>query len=177
MATSINIRCYRPEDADSFFNAARESSAEVFPWLPWCQADYSREAAAAWTASRKELFELGTEFEFAIVDATDRFLGGCGLNQISTANRLANLGYWVRSSVSGRGVATRAVQLLANFAFSETTLERLEIVCAVGNVASQRVAEKAGAQREGVLLGRLFLHDRPQDAVMFAILRSAWQTR
>ena len=49
---------------------------------------------------------------------------------------------------------------------------RLEIVCALGSEASQRVAEKAGAVREGVLRDRLVLHDRPCDAVMYSLIRS-----
>ena len=73
------------------------------------------------------------------------YLGGCGLNQIDHANGRANLGYWVRSSAVGRGVATAAVQLVRQWGFEQTSLLRLEVVIAVGNLASHRVAEKAGA--------------------------------
>ena len=86
-------------------------------------------------------------------------------------HRFANLGYWVRSSAAGRGVAPAAVRLLADWAFRETDLLRLEIVAAVGNRRSQRVAEKAGAIREGVLRDRLLLHGQPHDVVIYAILR------
>jgi RimJ/RimL family protein N-acetyltransferase len=71
----------------------------------------------------------------------------------------------------GRGVAPAAVRLVAEHAFRETDLVRLEIVCAVGNVRSQRVAEKAGAVREGVLRNRLLLPSGPSDAVMFSLVR------
>jgi RimJ/RimL family protein N-acetyltransferase len=50
---------------------------------------------------------------------------------------------------------------------------RLEIVCAVGNVRSQRVAEKVGALKEGVLRNRLLLPSGPSDAVMFSLVRPA----
>jgi RimJ/RimL family protein N-acetyltransferase len=63
------------------------------------------------------------------------------------------------------------VRLIADFAFRETDLLRLEIVCALGNVASQRVAERAGAVREGVLRHRLLLHGEPVDAVMYSLVR------
>ena len=174
MTPGITIRSYRAEDAGSLLAAARESGAEVYPWLPWCHADYSLKEAQEWAESRKELFEQGTEFEFVIVDDDARFLGGCCLNHINAGDRMANLGYWVRTTATGNGVATRAVRQVADYAFSHTDLERLEIVCEVGNEASQRVAEKAGALREGVLRARISLHGRPHDAVMFAILRSEW---
>jgi RimJ/RimL family protein N-acetyltransferase len=161
-------------DAHAFHAAAQESSKEVYPWLPWCRSDYTLEEAKAWAQYQIQLFEQRTEFEFVIVDDEDRLLGACGLNQINTVHRIANLGYWVRTSAAGRGVATAAVAQLAAFAFSQTNLERLEIVCALGNEASRRVAEKAGAMQEGVLRGRLFLHDKPRDAIMYSILRSEW---
>ncbi len=66
--------------------------------------------------------------------------------------------------------ATRAVRLLARFGFEELGLGRIEIVAAVGNKASQRVAEKAGAHREGVLRRRLCLHDEYHDAVMYSLI-------
>ena len=175
MTADIEIRCYEAGDAVELYEAARESHAEVYPWLPWCHPEYVLGEAEEWASSRQELFDKGKEYSFVIRDGENRFLGGCGLNQISFVNRLANLGYWVRTTATGRGVATRAVRKLANFAFSETDLERLEIICVVGNKASQRVAEKSGAVREGVLRGRLFLHGRPQDAVMYSILRSEWE--
>src|SRR5712691_5832046 len=86
-------------------------------------------------------------------------------------HRFGNLGYWVRTSATGRGVARAAVRQLADFAFRNTELVRLEIVCAVGNQRSQRVAERAGAVREGVLRDRLLLHGQAVDAIMYSLTR------
>ena len=98
------------------------------------------------------MWKTGTSYNFAIFDVTDgSYLGGCGLNQINSIVNMANLGYWVRTSRTKRGVATAATLLLAQFGFEELNLKRIEIVVNVNNVVSQRVAEKAGATREGVL--------------------------
>jgi ribosomal-protein-serine acetyltransferase len=77
----------------------------------------------------------------------------------------------VRTSATGRGVASEAVRQVADFAFRNTELVRLEIVCAVGNRRSQRVAERAGAVREGVLRDRLLLHGEAVDAIMYSLTR------
>jgi RimJ/RimL family protein N-acetyltransferase len=71
---------------------------------------------------------------------------------------MANLGYWVRTSETGRGIASKATRLVAQFGFAELGLQRIEILAAVGNVASQRVAEKAGAVRECVARKRLLIN-------------------
>jgi len=157
----------------ALYEAARESVDEVFPWLPWCHPGYSMGEAEEWVRSRAALRAEGIEYDFVMVDDGGRFLGACGLNQINRPNRFANLGYWVRTSASGRGVAAEAVRQVARFAFSETDLVRLEIVCAIGNTRSQRAAERAGAVREGILKNRLILRGQPVDAVMYALLRDA----
>ena len=168
----VRIRPYRPEDASGLFEAARESVAEVNLWLSWCHRDYSIDEAQQWATSQALAFEQGREYEFVVTDGKGRFLGGCGLNHINCADRGANLGYWVRTSEVGHGVALQAVRKVVEFAFTATNLERLEIVCAVGNRASQRVAEKSGAAREGIARGRIFLRGQACDAVVYSILRS-----
>ena len=168
---SIRIRPYRAEDAPRLYEAARESVGDVFPWLAWCHPQYSLAEAAEWARSREELARQALEYHFVIANERDGFLGGCGINQINRVHRFGNLGYWVRTSAAGRGVAVAAVALCAEFAFQNTDLLRLEIVCAAGNRRSQRVAEKAGAVREGVLRDRLLLRGTPHDAVMYSIVR------
>lgn len=175
--TSVRIRPYVPHDVQRLYEAARESITEVYPWLPWCHPEYSVADAQSWVDSREAAWANGESYEFVIENGSSRFLGGCGLNAISAANRWANLGYWVRTSAAGEGVATQAVRLLSNWAFRETELDRLEIVASVLNRASIRVAEKCGAIREGVARERLLLHTRRHDAVVFSLLRSDWARR
>lgn len=83
---------------------------------------------------------------------------------------MCNLGYWTRTSCAGRGVATRATRLLARFGFEQLGLQRIEIVAAVGNTFSQKVALKAGATREAILRKRLLIHGQAQDAVMHSLV-------
>jgi ribosomal-protein-serine acetyltransferase len=152
-----------------------ESVSEVRPFMPWCRPDLTVEDARSWIGAQVAAFESRAAFEFVIVSAEGRFLGGCGLNQIDDANRRANLGYWVRSSATRRGVATAAIRQLVPWAFTKTDLVRLEVVVSVENAASLRTAEKSRAVREGVLRERLVLHGKSHDAVMFSFVRSDQQ--
>lgn len=170
--SACTVRLYEPADAEDLRAAAVESAAEVGRWMGWCHPGYSLADARGWIASQEDLVRRGLAYEFAIHDGSGRYVGGCGVNQVNRALRLANLGYWIRTSETGRGVAAEAVRLVAARVFDETDLIRLEIVCAVGNVRSQRVAEKVGATREGVLRQRLIIPGGPSDAVMYGIVRS-----
>lgn len=168
---TISLRPYAPADAEALHAGATESIADVHPWLPWCHPGYALEEARAWIDAQVAAFAEEKEYEFAILGSGGHYAGGCGVNQVVRAERRANLGYWVRSSAMGQGVAVAAARLAAAWAFQHTDLERLEIVVAVGNVRSQRVAEKVGAVREGVLRRRLLLHGVFHDAVGYAIVR------
>jgi ribosomal-protein-serine acetyltransferase len=171
LRTAWSCRPYDEGDVNALYEAVRESIDEVSPWLGWCHRDYSIEESREFICSR-QLASQGDEwYSFGIFDvASRRFLGGVGLNFINRVHQLANLGYWVRTSASGRGVATAATKLAARFGFEQLGLHRIEIVAAVDNVASQRVAEKAGAVREGVLRNRLLIRGEPRDAVMFSLV-------
>lgn len=169
----IRLRRFRPDDIDALYEAATESVAEVHPWMPWCHPEYSRDESIAWVQSRQAAWERDEEYTFVIADSrTDRFLGSCGLNQIDRLRLRANLGYWVRTNESGRGIATAATRLLARFGFEELGLQRIEIIAAVNNLGSQRVATKAGATRECIARNRMRMHDRQVDAVCFSLIPS-----
>jgi ribosomal-protein-serine acetyltransferase len=148
-----------------------ESVWEVRPFMPWCHPNLTLDEGRRWIEAQVSAFQSGKAFEFVIMAPDGRFLGGCGLNQIDEENHRANLGYWVRSSATGRGVATTAVRQLVHWAFDHTDLVRLEVVVSTQNTASLRVAEKSGALNEGVLKKRLLLHGMWHDAVMLSFVR------
>ncbi len=167
----VRIRPYALDDAEALYAGVRTSMADLMPWMPWCHPNYAIDETRAWLEAQVAAFADGRAFEFAIVSTAGQFLGACGLNGIDREHRRANLGYWVRSDLTRRGVATGAVLLLRDWGLACTDLVRMEIVVAVENQASLRVAEKAGAAREGVLRDRLLLHDGPHDAVVFSFTR------
>ena len=168
------IRFVEVGDAPALFEAAIASRAELAAWMPWCHPGYCIDESRQWVEQQPVRREAGTEYNFAIIDSNGTYCGGCGLNAIDTVNLRANLGYWVRTSHAGKGLATHAVYLLADWAFEHTPLNRLEIVASTRNGASLRVAEKAGAEREGVARARLVLHGEIHDGVVFSIVRSRW---
>ena len=169
----LQIRRYRPSDVDAIYSAVMESRRELSTWMPWCHASYCRQDAINWVESRPDAWENNREWSFVIVDSGDRFLGTCGIHRIEALNGVAEIGYWVRSTATCRGVATSATQQLCHWAFSEARLHRIEVLASVENLPSQRVAEKIGAVREGILIQRMVLHGRRHDCVLFAILNES----
>lgn len=168
---SIEIRRYRASFADGLYEAVDESRADLEPWLFWATPEYSPQDAAESAARMEKAWDERTLLPYAVFDAaTGRFLGGCGLNSIDPIHRRANLGYWTRASCAGRGIAVQATQLLSRIAFEDFRLIRLEIVIAVENDRSRRVAEKVGAHLEGILKSRLITRDGVHDAYGYSLI-------
>lgn len=132
---------------------------------------YSVEQSKAWVSSRPREWTDGSAYDFAIVDGQDsEYLGGCGINRFDEGRNIANLGYWVKTSRTGRGVATAAARLLGRFGIEQLGLKRIGLRIAVPNAASQRVAEKSGARRECVLRNGMFVRDLTYDCVVYSFI-------
>lgn len=165
----------RPTDIDdgpAILEAIQVSKTALAQWMDWYRPDFSIEISYKWLETLTAAWELGTNYQFVIIDnERGQCLGTCGINHINQSYLFANLGYWIRSDRTGEGLATEATLLLAQFGFQQLGLRRIEIVTGVENWASRRVAEKAGATFEGILRNRLKLGDKNIDAAMFSLLR------
>ncbi len=168
----VTLRRFRPDDAQALYEAVRESLPDLIPWLAWASPAYSLRDAQEYLhlADRK----WGTElYVFAVTDARDHSLAGAvSLTLLRPNAYYSNLGYWIRSSRRGQGLAGRAARLAARFGLEHLGLQRIEIVVDVENYASQRAAEKSGARREGILRHRILYHNQPRDAWMFSFIRT-----
>jgi len=158
-------------DAEQVYQAVRESLTELKPWMSWAHDGYAKEAVTEFIQMTRAGWEEGSQYGFAIIDCQNgQLLGVCGLNHIHPVYHLCNLGYWVRTSRHGEGFAGRAALLAACYGFEHEGIIRAEIVMAVGNEKSRRVAEKIGAHYEGILLNRMVVGKSVYDAHMYALI-------
>ncbi|MFV2022012.1 GNAT family N-acetyltransferase [Micromonospora sp. LOL_023] len=115
---------------------------------------------------------LGRRADLVICDAaTGTPTGRLGLYHQEPEIGQAMIGYSMLPQWRGRGYTVRAVRLLARWAFDNTTIARLIAGTLPGNTSSQRVLERAGFTREGLLRGRLPGPDGTRiDDVQYALL-------
>jgi RimJ/RimL family protein N-acetyltransferase len=141
------LRPWRPTDAAAVLAACQDPA--IARWVtipqPFLQAD-----AEAFIDTSLAMWQDGTGAAFAIVEAaTDRLLGAA--TRFGPDGHQATFGVWVVAGARGRGVGTRSLRLLADWTFATTAAYRLDVFIMVGNEASERMVERAGFQREGVL--------------------------
>ena len=171
---TIVLRPWSAADADAI--VLRINDASIGLYLDLIPQPYTTADAHDWFAMTAEGWRNGTNATFGIhVDDLEGAVGGVGVRFLSDLDEgCAEIGYWVAAEARRRGIATAATLLAARWAFDEVPeLARLQLRADVENVASNRVAEKAGFTREGVLRAQRYNArlGRRTDFVMWSLLR------
>jgi RimJ/RimL family protein N-acetyltransferase len=156
---AIRLRSFTEGDVPAIVAACQDP--EIPRWTrvpsPYTEAD------------AREFLSAPPDRAFAVVDrSSGELLGAIGARPEDEGR--VEIGYWTAREARGRGVATRALRLIAAWAVEELGAERLQLYTDPANVASQRVAEKAGFRREGTLRSWVEIKGTRRDAVMYSLL-------
>jgi RimJ/RimL family protein N-acetyltransferase len=139
------LRPWRADDADDVWAAMQDPALRR--WND--TGSGSRDSVVAVLARRAD-WSAGDHASFAVVAGTT-LVGSISLHAIDRVQGDAEIGYWTDAAVRGRGIAVRAADALCRWAFRALQLDRVQLFHAVENVASGRVAAKAGFTLEGRL--------------------------
>ena len=165
----LTLRPFRLEDADDVFEYA--SDDKWLRHLPRVSQPYTRKAAEEFVA-RQLLTSWETDPVFAIV------LGGKGVGSIGfrvdQKNEIASVGYRIAREHWGKGLMPEAAKAVIGWAFREYGLAKVYTWTDSTNTQSQRVMEKLGMTREGVLRSHGKGRDGRVDQVHYGILREEW---
>ena len=164
-----------PNLADYSAWAALRAESRTFltPWEPtWPADDLTRSAFRRRIRRYQDEIRDDHAYPFFIFRQADQLLlGGITLSNVTRGmTQTATLGYWMGERYANRGYMTRAVRALAPFAFGALRLHRLEAACLPHNLASMRLLEKLGFQREGLARGLVCIAGRWQDHIVYALL-------
>ncbi len=143
--------------------------------MPWAHGEQSAAVAEANVrqAHADFLARRDLRFHLYLLDGGG-LVGSSGLHRIDWSVPRFEIGYWVRTSMIGRGFATEATRRIADFAFDELDAERVEIWCDARNERSAAVAERAGFTLEARLQrNRLGADGMLSDSLCFVRLREA----
>lgn len=160
----LRLRPLTADDADDVTRAADDP--EIRRWMAWAEGYDRAQAVEFCTVGAHSLPE--TKLAWAI-DVGDRLAGSIGLNRADWANGKVEIGYWIAPWARRQGYAAEAVRAVAAYAYS-IGFHRVELLAAVGNTASRRVAESAGFTQEGVLREAGRLGGGYTDMVLYAQL-------
>jgi RimJ/RimL family protein N-acetyltransferase len=163
----VTLRAWQAGDLAATLAACNDPVLAA--WLPIPQP-YTEEAGRYWLdVLAPEHWAAQERLPLAVAGPAG-LLGGLTVRLRERQHGIAEVSYWVAARARGAGVAVRATLLAARWAFADLGVHRLELLADVRNTASQRVAEKAGFTREGVLRSARELWGERHDMVLFALL-------
>jgi RimJ/RimL family protein N-acetyltransferase len=162
------LRPWRDTDLHDLVAACQDPEIARWTRVP---ANYGETDARAYLLQRYDMAFAGAAAPMAIVEAPDGpLLGSISLLRIIWEHGRAEVGYWLAREARGHGHATRSVRLICAWGFETLGLERIDLLAATGNLASQRVAERSGFQREAVFRSYLEGTFERQDMVVYGLL-------
>jgi RimJ/RimL family protein N-acetyltransferase len=166
---TVLLRRWTLDDLACVEDGSRDPDIPTGTTVP---AVYTRAEGEAWIRRQWGRAEDGEGLSLAIADATSAEALGLAALLLRPQRGSAGLGYWVIERARRRGLASRAVGLLARWALADAGLHRVEAFVELDNIASQRVLEANGFQREGRLRSYLSFPDRRADALIYSLLAS-----
>ena len=166
------LQKFSKRDHNTYDEATRASLPELNQWLPWARMDYEhgdstafiRESILAWKEDR------AWDYSIRFKDDPERHVGSISFWTVSKLGKIAEFGYWVRSDEQSRGICSEAVDRLLEETFNSLGYHKVTLRIAVGNNASDRVAEKLGFTREGVLREELLIRGNWVDHSLWSLL-------
>jgi RimJ/RimL family protein N-acetyltransferase len=169
------VRCYDPKDAPLLKEAVDSSLDHLRPWMPWAHNEpQTIEEKVELLRNFRGQFDLGQNFVYGLFSADEsQLVGGSGLHA-RVGEEAFEIGYWVRASEDGKGLATEAAAAITRVGFEVCGVDRIEIHVEPANVKSARIPQKLGYAEEARLRRRLYASPggEPRDTIVFTMFRS-----
>ncbi len=173
LGDGAELRILETRHAREFLQFVDENRAFLGRWLRWGDEIKTVEDAEAFLRRGVERYVedglpwVGIWFE-------GKMVGGVLFFPVETRTLATEVGYWLGESATGRGLVTRAVSSMLDYAFGTLGLHRIALVAEVGNEKSIAVAKRLGFTQEGVRRAAGVNHGQYVDMAAFSLLAEEW---
>lgn len=170
----IELQLFQLHDADKLYHLIDSNRNYLREWLPWVDNMSSpiqyQSIIPMWLKqfADNQGFNSGIRYNGILA-------GSIGFHHIDWNNKQTSIGYYLGQGFEGKGIMTRSVQALVNYAFFELQLNRIEIRCGVDNKKSRAIPERLGFKQEGIIRDAEFLYDHFHDLALYGMLAKDWK--
>ncbi|MFC9969329.1 GNAT family N-acetyltransferase [Spirillospora sp. NPDC127200] len=173
LAEGAELRPLEPWHAAAFAEHAERVREELLPWIPWARTVVDEDSARAFLRNYAERQAADAGRVYGVwVDG--ELAGGVLFRVFDAATGVCEVGVWLDPSARGRGLVTRAVHHMIDWAVRERGMARVEWCCDVDNAASIAAAKRIGFTYEGTLRSVFPVGGRRRDMQMWSILAEEW---
>lgn len=169
----IELQLFQLHHSEELFNLIDQNRLHLRQWLAWVDSMDSplqyHSIIPIWLKQFADNngFNLGVRYK-------GRLVGNIGLHQIDWRNQQTTIGYYLAEGYQGKGIMTRSVQAILNYAFFDLHLHRVEIRCGAYNDKSRAIPERLGFTQEGIIRDGEKLYGRFHDLIVYGMLKRDW---
>lgn len=164
-------------NAEKAFAVVMANYDHLHEWSPWVNENFSLVSVKAFYKRSLSKF-ANDEDEIGLnIVLKGEIVGGTGFHEINRQDKSAEIGYWLAKEFNGRGIVTKCVKKLLDYAFDEMKMNRVVIKCVPENVKSRAIPERLGFTLEGIEREGGWLHTRYVDHVVYSMLAREWREK
>jgi ribosomal-protein-serine acetyltransferase len=166
------LQRFSRRDQGTLDEAIRASLPDLNQWLPWARMEYEHGDTTAFIRESMQAWKEDRAWDYSIreIERPERHVGNVSIWTISKLGKIGEIGYWIRSDETSRGIATEAVNRVLVEAFGTMGYHKVTLRIAIGNDASDRIADKLGFNKEGILREELLIRGNWVDHSLWSLL-------
>jgi len=171
--TTLAIELIAEKHIDQLIMLVSENRLYLREWLTWVDNLKSPEDFKTFVQNASQQNNHGSHYSCVILEH-EQVIGRIGLYGIDSLNKIASIGYWVGEQWEGKGIVSKACEVILRHGFDTKQLNRIEIHCATGNSKSLSIPKRLGFQREGILRQAELLNGQFVDHYCYSMLHEDW---
>ena len=195
----IGLRTFHPDDAEEFFNLVERNRPRLRPWINPETLPGTAKAARIFTIECFFYFRDNSSETWALFDQyfpeldgnflsprpatemgiwyNDNLVGQVTLSRLSDSYTAAEFGYWITAEHEGKGIITRCVSALMDYAIENMKIERFVIGCALSNLPSCGIPLRLGYRLHATIPNGEVVGEFIYDLVIYGIRSNSWRER
>ena len=174
----VSLRLFNVSDAEELFTLTMSSKEYLKEWLGWL--DYTKtveDTNEFIKGTLNGMVEIGGYPKSTAIIYKGQIAGTIGFNEVSAANKIGFIGYWLGEEFQGKGIMTKVCKEFIDYGFSELRLNRIEIRAAAENSKSRAIPERLGFTMEGKIRQAEWLYDHFVDHIVYGMLAEEWRKK
>lgn len=163
------------KDADKLFDLIDRNRDHISEWLKFPSITLKTDDSKTFIERTRIRYAKDEGYWLGIWDGNE-LVGSIGYLYIDQENKKTEIGYWLGKEYEGKGIITKSIKVLINYAFDELQLNKIEVGVARDNTRSRAIPEKLGFKREGELRDYEYINGKFLDRIMYGLKADEWRT-
>jgi ribosomal-protein-serine acetyltransferase len=168
----ITIRSLTSSDSEVLFLLINKNRKYLQEWLNWLDRKNTIQETKIFIQTSEKNSETGIGSNFGIF-IQGKLAGVISYKELDIHNRKVTIGYWLDHNYQGKGIMTKSVKMLIDYAFNKLKLHRIQITCAIGNDKSAAIPKRLKFCQEGILKDTEWLYDHFVDHEVYSLINNA----